>query len=87
MHERVNIKVKQSFDLSKSRGKQEVGDDLNVCMLNILPKVSSLPCLLARKSYESGYIDFSNGSVTSRWSLDERVMYIICHVAPQDHSI
>ena len=27
--------------------KQEVGDDLSVCMMNILPKFSSLPILLA----------------------------------------
>ena len=27
--------------------KQEVGDDLSVCMMNILPKFSSLPSLLA----------------------------------------
>ena len=27
--------------------KQEVGDDLSVCMMNILPKFSSLPNLLA----------------------------------------
>ena len=27
--------------------KQEFGDDLSVCALNILPKVSSLPMLLA----------------------------------------
>ena len=27
--------------------KQEVGDDLSVCVLNILPKVSSLPSLLS----------------------------------------
>ena len=27
--------------------KQEVGDDLGVCVMNILPKVNSLPSLLA----------------------------------------
>ena len=27
--------------------KQEVGDNLSVCVMNILPKVSSLPNLLA----------------------------------------
>ena len=27
--------------------KQEVGDNLSVCVLNILPKVSSLPSSLA----------------------------------------
>ena len=27
--------------------REEVGDDLSVCVLNVLPKVSSLPSLLA----------------------------------------
>ena len=27
--------------------KKKVGDDLSVCMMNILPKVSSLPSVLA----------------------------------------
>ena len=27
--------------------EQELGDDLSVCIMNILPKVSSLPSLLA----------------------------------------
>ena len=32
--------------------KQEVGDDLNVCVMNIFPKVSSLPSWLAIKLME-----------------------------------
>ena len=33
--------------LRKIKTKQEIGDDLSTCVLNILPKVSSLPSLLA----------------------------------------
>ena len=40
-------------------------------MLNFLPKVSSLPSLLAKKPCESECIYFSNGHVTSCWSLDQ----------------
>ena len=39
--------------------EQEVGDDLSVCLLNILPKVSSLMW----------------PHVTSPWSLDQKVMF------------
>ena len=53
---------------------QEVGDDSNVCVLNILPKVSSLPSLLAINLVKIE-IDFPNSHVTSCWSLDQRVMF------------
>ena len=32
---------------SKKKRKQEVGGDLSVCVMNILPKTSNLPSLLA----------------------------------------
>ena len=34
-------------DEKEKKKKQEVGDDWSVCVINILPKVSSLPSLLA----------------------------------------
>ena len=44
-------------------------------MLNILPKVSSLPSLLDKKPCESGYIEFSNSHVISRLSRDQSDMF------------
>ena len=44
--------------------KQKVGDDLSVCVLHILPKVSSLPDLLAINLMKVE-IDFSNSHMTS----------------------
>ena len=40
---KCNQKVRQV----KNKITQELGDDISVCVLNILPKVSSLPSLLA----------------------------------------
>ena len=37
----------KSTDEKEKEEKQEVGDNLSVCVMNILPKVSSLPNLLA----------------------------------------
>ena len=34
-------------DLQVQKTEQEVGDGLSVCVMNILPKVNSLPSLLA----------------------------------------
>ena len=34
-------------EMMDSKKKKKVGDDLSVCMMNILPKVSSLPSVLA----------------------------------------
>ena len=47
--------------------------NLSVCVLNILPKTSGLPSLLA-VNLTKMEIDFSNSHVTSRWSLYQRVM-------------
>ena len=61
--------------------QQEVDDDsARVCVLNIIPKVSSLPRLLGKKSLvkicmRNEQIHFSNGCMTSCWSLDQRVMF------------
>ena len=41
------FKKKQKQKKQKQKKQQEVGDDLNVCVLNILPKASSLPGLFA----------------------------------------
>ena len=54
--------------------EQELGDDLKVCMMNILPKVSSLPKFISYKPNKNGDIDLSNSSVTTCWSFDQRVM-------------
>ena len=55
-------------------GKQEVGNDLSVCVMNILPKISSLPSLLAINLCKKD-IDLSKSHVTSSWSFDQRVMF------------
>ena len=42
--------IQKKWRKEKKEGKkkqQELGDDLSVCMMNILPKVSSLSSLLA----------------------------------------
>ena len=41
------------------QGKQEVDDDIGICVLNL---------------YESRYINFLNCTVTLRWSYDQRVI-------------
>ena len=46
----VDFTKTQKSSISRTKHfflKQEVGDDLHVCMMNILPKVSNLPSLLA----------------------------------------
>ena len=54
--------------------EQEVVDDLSVCVMNILPKVSSLPSLLAVNLVKME-MNFSNSHATSCWSLDQRVIF------------
>ena len=44
---RSNNNNKKRKNMSRFKLKREVDDDLSVCMLNILPKVRSLPNLLA----------------------------------------
>ena len=53
---------------------EEVDENLGVCVMNIFPKVSSLPISLY-KPHENGDIDFLKSHVTSCWSLDQRVMF------------
>ena len=59
--------------MSANKNKK-VGDDLSVCVLNILPKGSNLPSFFSYKPPERGDIDFSNIYVTSHWPLDQKVM-------------
>ena len=50
--------VKKTVTRRKSKRKQGVGDDLSVCVLNILPKVSSLPKVLTVKLTKVEIKDF-----------------------------
>ena len=56
--------------LRKIKTKQEIGDDLSTCVLNILPKVSSLPSLLAinRMKVENRFFKQSCDLVLVTWS-------------------
>ena len=71
-------KEKKKSNCKKLRAKaqtqieQDVGDNLCVCVMNILSKVSSY------KPDENGDVDFSNCHVTSCWSLDQKVMFGSC---------
>lgn len=47
----------------------EVSEDLSICVLMVLPEVSTKPCVMTQI-----YIDFSNFHKTSYWSHDQRVM-------------
>ena len=58
-------------EMSANKNKK-VGDDLSVCVLNILPKGSNLPSFFSYKPPERGDIDFSNIYVTSHWPLDQK---------------
>ena len=55
--------------------QQEVGDGLSVCVLNILPKVSSLLSLLAINVMKVEIQIFSNSHVTLCWSFDQRIIF------------
>ena len=54
----------KSTDTSEKAKKQEVGDGLSVCVLNLLPKVK----FSDHKSCESGHIRFLKDSVALRVS-------------------
>ena len=44
----VQTSVEKKIEKEKEKKQEEeAGDDLSVCVMNILPKVSSLPSLLA----------------------------------------
>ena len=43
----LKSKLSYTNQKKKKKEKKEVGDDFNICVLNLLPEVSTLPSLLA----------------------------------------
>ena len=64
--------------------QQEVGDNLSVSVLNLLPLSQHLAKFSGQKSCVSQHLA-SVGEHMSSGSRD--IMYLTCHVTPQDHII
>lgn len=58
------------------RCKQEAGDNLSVCLLNLFPEINHPAKFTGHKSCNSGNINFSNYHVISHWSRYQMIMWL-----------